>query len=323
MSSSIKYTGQTVLGKWDLDSFGMVDIHIPRERVLELRRTSATSAGVFKKFNVEHRKQGLLFVKSGSTRGSLYRSLHPITEKICSEIGLLIGFSVVESKLWVIDRRLFNRIEDLSETSLEEMRSLTLPPNLESYTFDRTLASHNRALVSVTKSFIPDGYKYDSCERVFGEVYHRQLYEVISQSKFFKPDIRKSLHQMILFDFLIHNQDRHTRNFGFLTDGVHTRMTPLFDHGLALLSEYALEEIEEHEGEIWSLGGGKPFGSLLSALDLVDRSSLEDLDLSIAASEIVSIVDKYGALLPPLRLKYMKETVERRWNYVKKVFSPI
>lgn len=51
-------------------------------------------------------------------------------------------------------------------------------------------------------------------------------------------DLRTYWHQMLLFDFIICNEDRHTNNFGFVfsTADKSYRLAPLFDHGLSFLT---------------------------------------------------------------------------------------
>lgn len=51
-------------------------------------------------------------------------------------------------------------------------------------------------------------------------------------------DVRSYWHHMLLFDFIICNEDRHTNNFGFIynTKTKAYRLAPLFDHGLSFLT---------------------------------------------------------------------------------------
>ena len=68
--------------------------------------------------------------------------------------------------------------------------------------------------------------------------------------KFYKnlgPTFEKAFNDMIVFDALICNTDRHYGNFGFLVDSKTNKIvapSPLFDHGSSLFS-YANEEVFE------------------------------------------------------------------------------
>ena len=53
------------------------------------------------------------------------------------------------------------------------------------------------------------------------------------------PEFEKALHDMLIFDALIFNTDRHYGNFGFLIDSHENRIiapAPLFDHGNSLFN---------------------------------------------------------------------------------------
>ncbi|MGX8833748.1 hypothetical protein ACWG0P_05985 [Amedibacillus sp. YH-ame6] len=58
----------------------------------------------------------------------------------------------------------------------------------------------------------------------------------------------KEFREMILFDAIINNEDRHYGNFGLLKNN-HTNeylsMAPLFDHGISLFSHLSDEKIQD------------------------------------------------------------------------------
>ena len=69
----------------------------------------------------------------------------------------------------------------------------------------------------------------------------RKFYETLG------PEFVKSLNEMIVFDALIYNVDRHFGNFGLLIDSKTNQIAspaPLFDHGNSLFNFVALDIIE-------------------------------------------------------------------------------
>ncbi len=63
-------------------------------------------------------------------------------------------------------------------------------------------------------------------------------------------EYQRSFKNMLIFDAIICNTDRHLQNFGFLADN-HTneivKSAPLFDHGSSLFSMAGLDEFESFE----------------------------------------------------------------------------
>ena len=69
----------------------------------------------------------------------------------------------------------------------------------------------------------------------------RQFYETLG------PEFVKALDDMIVFDALIYNVDRHFGNFGLLIDSKTNHIAspaPLFDHGNSLFNFVALDIID-------------------------------------------------------------------------------
>ena len=63
----------------------------------------------------------------------------------------------------------------------------------------------------------------------------------------------KALNEMIIFDALIFNTDRHYGNFGFLVDNNTNQIiapAPLFDHGNSLLNFAGIDELQDKDS-IW------------------------------------------------------------------------
>jgi hypothetical protein len=129
---------------------------------------------------------------------------------------------------------------------------------------------------------------------------------------------------MILFDYIINNSDRHRKNFGFLKSEKEFKMAPLFDHGLSLFSNFDENEIEEHGLGLLDYSEGKPFGDLGSSLrKYVSKDSLDNIRFDIESTELLKIIDFYAPILGAIRTNAMKNLVELRWNYVRKLFLKI
>lgn len=313
--NALKFSKDEVIGSWNLKNYGIKVFDIPLSRRLELQVGSYNSAGVFKKFNIQHSSWGLCYVKSGSSKGRHFSVKEPIVERICYEIGRTLGFNVTPYALMVIDMQLFNDVDN----PIEEINSVT--PRQDA-SFYKTLRDSGKVLVTVSKSFVGPDDTYLSCRTLYGGIKPENLHSLLCVMH--GPEIKKQLGQMIIFDFIVHNTDRHTRNFGFLKDSSgQSQMAPLFDHGLAFLAEFDDEVLEEDGMDALGHAMGQPFGGLLKALDYVELDSFEGLKLDTDIDVLKGIIDKYSDLLTPIRVELMKRIVERGVTHVRKVLSSL
>jgi hypothetical protein len=106
------------------------------------------------------------------------------------------------------------------------------------------------------------------------------------------PDVRRSLDQMMVLDFLIANQDRHFRNFGFLRDADDLHwlgMAPIFDNGTSLWYDRITADVDAT-----APGPSKPFAKTHEAqLKLVSDFSWLDLGrLDGAVEETEAILSR-------------------------------
>lgn len=313
--NALKFSKQEVIGSWDLKKYDIKVFDIPLTRRIELVVGSYNSAGVFKKFNIQHTSWGLCYVKSGSSKGRHFSVKEPIVERICYEIGKALGFDVTPYALIAIDMRLFNDIDN----PIEE---ITYAPPGQDASFSKTLRDSGKVLVTLSKSFVGIDDTYLSCRTLYGGIKSENLYSVLCVMH--GTEIKKQLGQMIIFDFIVHNTDRHTRNFGFLKDSSgQIQMAPLFDHGLAFLAEFDDSILQEDEMDALGHAMGQPFGSLLKAIDYVEIDSFEGLNLDIDIDFLTGIIDKYSDLLSPIRVELMKKIVERGVTHARKVLSSL
>ena len=124
----------------------------------------------------------------------------------------------------------------------------------------------------------------------------------------------RALDEMIIFDALIFNTDRHFGNFGFLVDSHRNQIiapAPLFDHGNSLLN-YAWGDDLLNEPNMW-----KYAGTLFPCVynSFVDEA--KPLLTHEARSKIRSLLDvklkrhpRYN--LPPERLTLLEKTISHR-----------
>ena len=92
-----------------------------------------------------------------------------------------------------------------------------------------TLCSTCELFTSKDVSFVPVGRIVRSGGMQAVKAYYKAL----------GPEFEKALHDMLIFDALIFNTDRHYGNFGFLIDSRENRIiapAPLFDHGNSLFN---------------------------------------------------------------------------------------
>ncbi|MDN8590897.1 HipA domain-containing protein [Paenibacillus sp. 11B] len=138
-------------------------------------------------------------------------------------------------------------------------------------------------------------------------------------------DGKKNIDQMIVFDYIIHNTDRHKKNFGFIVDRKEGKFpfAPLFDHGLAFCSEFSSSDIANDGQEILGFSIGKPFTNLSGALDLVDKDSLQGINLNISIEEVIAVINKYAPLMSFDRAEFIKQFIARRYKHVQGLFSQV
>lgn len=312
---------QNTIGLYDLKALDIKPVHIPKSWVEELKSSTNSSLGVLKKFNVADKKY-TYYIKSGASRGMYFNIRQPIMEKIASNIGMMIGLDVVEYKLWVIDRELFEGIEgaDSKESEFSPYSGSKIEEDSKP-SLQKCLAQEGKVLVSICRSFLSEGESFHSCDKLFKDTSQSNLYKDLCEMN--KGTVTQ-IDQMILFDYLIHNTDRHRKNFGFIQseeDGY--RFSPLFDHGLSFLCDFEESEIIEHGMDLVSFEMGKPFGNLVKARELINRESVKNLNWQLPSSELLLVLEPYAEVLGETRIRLMKRIIETRWENAKSLFSQV
>lgn len=238
---------------------------------------NSSSLGVYTKY-VRVVNGDKYLVKSGRGDGKNKTSiLEPVTECICYELAKLMGI-------------------DCAEYILEE---------------------DNEELLSVSKWFYDETkekfYSANKLMRILG-ISRENLYDKLVKNI---PAIEQDLNNMIVYDYIVNNTDRHLKNFGFLKRGNELRFAPIYDNGLALGSHLDDDEIEAEDLEdlLFDSDYSKCFDtSNRKQLDLVDDCVLNiDIDYE-------TVVNKYSNYLSQKRIKFISELLKTRIEVVKRCF---
>lgn len=307
-----------LLENWNLSGLNIFNANIPRDLVDHDIAKRLATQGFLDKFTVPTGKT-ISYVKAG-VRAGIYDTKQPIVEAVASEIGKLLGFDVAPTDLWIIDRSLFD-IREVQESEFSEEFDEGEPlynPTVvtRAKTFSSALHRSGKVLVGVSPSYITPGYMFSHCQKEFGFVTEEILYSRISSKG---ENVVARVQQMMMFDFLIDNPDRHHKNFGFLsnTKGDHEIFAPLIDHGHGLLAGRILDDPDDSVYVDHAVGHETTFLNLMNCVEkFVDLESVKYIDFSVPVEQLLTVVDKYASLLGGgRRVRLMKHILETRWKY--------
>lgn len=278
---------------YNINVFGSNQINIPKS-LLNTLSLSHTSSGVLCKWNSIIDGDTYYF-KSGSLNAfGMFTGRQPQAELMAYRIGLQLGIkNLVETKVSVIN----------------------FPGN--------DVYEEQEALVSYTKDFLPSSlYSYGGIHKYFDDYDLRKnisnLYDLFI-NKF--PFIEQDLINMLLFDFIILNIDRHLNNFGLIEkEGIPIGLNPIFDNGLSLLANLSDDDLLNiSDFYLDKKMKVKPFKSNpYSQLNIIDFSKVpSDLKESILNCNLDWTRVFEGLDLKDSRKDRIKSLVEGRLNHVK------
>ena len=236
---------------------------------------NSSSLGVYTKY-VRVENGTKYLVKSGRGDGKSKTSiLEPVTECICYELAKLMKI-------------------DCAEYTLED---------------------DNEELLSVSKWFYDDRkekfYSANKLMKILG-ISRENLYDNLISNI---TDIKQEINNMIVYDYIVNNTDRHLKNFGFLENNNELRFAPIYDNGLALGSHLDDDELESEDIEdlLFDSDYAKCFDtSNRRQLDLVDGYELNiDIDYKF-------VVNKYSKYFSENRVEFILELLQQRIEEVKK-----
>lgn len=245
-----------------------------------------SSKGVLAKCFVKD-SEGDYLLKTGRFLKPNFSNLEPITECICSD--LLDLFKITHAKY------------ELEYCICKES----------------DLWKAKKILVCKTKLFTDVGNILIPGEKVIGnERDYNKILGILGN------DYKLDIDDMIVFDYLVNNTDRHHNNFGLLLNSKKRTklLAPLFDHGFSLLSDfdsYYLETVDFDE--VYEECDYSKFCNKSNLLQLKNVNKFT-FYLDLDEQEINRIFLNYENYLPKWRLDLMREVFYRRLSYVRKSF---
>lgn len=236
---------------------------------------NSSSLGVYTKY-IEFLDGQKYLVKSGRGDGKKKSSvLEPVTECICYEIAKQMGI-------------------ECAEYSLEEQ---------------------DGELLSISKWFYDESierfYSANKLMRILG-LTRENLYDKFINNI---EDIQIHIDNMIVFDYIVNNTDRHLKNFGFLLNGDRIRFAPIYDNGLSLGSHLDDEEIESEE--IHDLLMDSDYAKCFDTSNKKQLKLVKNCTLNLDF-DYESIVRKYSKYLSEKRIEFIIELLKERTLEVKK-----
>lgn len=251
---------------------------------------SRTSIGILTKW--QEVNDGIIYYTKTGTKDSLgeFSNLEPCSEIMAYRIASVFGF------------------KDCVET---KYRYVTIN--------DRGVSNDN-VMVSYTRNFLEDNQSTSGLCNFFSksELLSDSLYNVFL-SKF--PNFRGKLDEIILFDFITLNTDRHLNNISFIVDVDNNivKLAPIYDNGASLLSQLSYETLSKSSSIIDRKLKCKPFNTdFYRQIKNIDITNISEnikyniQHISLDWNDIFLDLD-----IGLLRKDKIKECVERRLNYVK------
>lgn len=248
---------------------------------------SRTEKGVLAKWTFIL-KENIYYVKTGRIEYGIFSNLEPTSEVIAARVGKIIGANVL-STYW--DLFNMNKTDEYDEQAV---------------------------IVSYTKNFLNDGEIYKPIAKYLSlnELNNNDLYNIL-RVRF--EEYRNEIDNMIVFDFLINNTDRHLNNFGFICDENENilRFSPLFDNGCSLFNDIIIDERFTNKFDIADRKSkSKPFRTNQYKQIKLVRSANLNIYAKINIKEICEDLLSKGYITLP-RIDIIQKLIERRLEYVR------
>ncbi|MGL4949227.1 MAG: hypothetical protein ACRC5M_02505 [Anaeroplasmataceae bacterium] len=230
------------------------------------------------------------FIKSGEYRFFKFSDTQPLSELLASRVAKVMGISCVETFIDRID--------------LTVQEGEVIP----------------RVLVSYTKDFLNSNESYIPIIKLLSDkdIRSNNLYELLI-TKF--PDYKIRVDEMILFDFLINNVDRHLGNFGFIFEESKLKdFCTIYDNGESFYtSDTITEEMITNYSRYDRDSESKPFRSKhYKQIKLIDESSLKHINLDIRIDDLLEDLQ-----MPKERKEFISKTFNRRLSYAKDLLCKV
>lgn len=267
-----------------------------KEADLAENRYSASSGGVLEKW---YDTSSNSFIKASSwLRESKRYHIESVMECIASRIGNLLGVNVVDYHL------------DTLEKVDKSVITVCVSKNYRVGLGYPDVVPATLVLVDADDNVLPMRSRYDELVKNF-------------------PHVRRDIDKMIVFDYLIDNQDRHLKNFEFYTDSNdEVRLAPIYDNGVSLLANaFSDEELEFIKDEEDVYDEHIRFAQTLSKafrlqhnleLSLVDKSVFNHINMGLSDDAFHKIVSDYEGYLSPLRVEMIVTLLRTRYANLKR-----
>lgn len=233
------------------------------------------------------------YYKSGSLSYGDFSKHEPIIEVICSKYLKLLGIDGVE--YW---------LEDIHSKGGKY--------------FDEQIITCcvSDSFLKEEELFIPVGKHYSDLDRL--------TYEKIIADF---PQFELKINEMLIFDFLVNNVDRHFYNFGYIKhmDSGNVRFCPIFDNGLSLyvgLTDYQLDRIKSHPYGSKKFDVARPFRTKHST-QIKIISKLPKIYLDFDENIVIDEVLKYKTDLGELRVECIIKMLKERLKYVRNLYTNV
>lgn len=248
---------------------------------------SRTEKGVLAKWTFIL-KDNIYYVKTGRIEYGVFSNLEPISEVIAARAGKVIYANVLDTE-WDIFN--MNTTDEYDEQAV---------------------------VVSYTKNFLNDGEIYKPIAKYLSlnELNNNDLYNILI-TKF--EEYRSEIDNMIVFDFIINNTDRHLNNFGFICDENENiiRFSPLFDNGCSLFNDISIDEKFINNFDIADRKSkSKPFRTnQYKQIKLINSTSLninEEINVKKLCEDLLS-----KGYITSQRIDIIEKLIDRRLEYVR------
>ena len=240
---------------------------------------NSSSQGVYFKYDKFINNTRYL-VKTGRLIGNKFLPLEPVAECMAYEMAKSLGVCNAEYNLATVDLEYNNTI-------------------------------YKDVLVCRSKWFLEYEDEFNSIKSLYLNIPREELYNKLILDY---PNQRLNIDNMIVFDFIINNTDRHLRNFGFINDGV---LAPLYDNGLSLGAD--IEDITFLEENIDDLLLDCDYSKCFCTCNREQLKLIKYHTLNIDNLEknYISIIDSFSEYLKPYRVEFIKKLVKERLKYVR------
>lgn len=249
-------------------------------------QSGGSSKGVLAKCFTED-SAGRFLLKTGSYTKPSFSNLEPVTECICSD--LLDLFKIKHAKY------------ELEYCICKES----------------DLWKSKKVLVCKTRLFTDEDNVLISGEKLIGN--ERDYFKV---SRTIGSSLQLDFDNMIVFDYLVNNTDRHHNNFGILVNAKNRTkvISPLFDHGFSLLSDFDSDYLETEDFDV--VYEDCDYSKLCNKSNYLQLKNIKrfTLNLEFIKDDVESVFLKYKDLVPEWRMSLMKEVFSRRLDYVREDF---